>query len=340
MKKIKEWALIVLFNIVFIAAILYGVEFLFSPYRGLPKDGVYGEERYTWGHLVEKNRYGYREREFETPKPPGVYRVMVLGDSFTWGQGLAVEERYTAVAEELLNHSSTGVKFEVLNFGVPGASTTMERSILRKYIDEVQPDLVVVGFTLNDTQPKEQNYSFEREMLDEKGGQIVRELSHKMYYMGLPFIGTSLRQAFYTSFERSGKIPGWETALQRTYDKSSEEWGEFVNALEGIKWITDHRNLAPPIFAVLNQGTSTQQPTDYGNPDEALELYLQWYHQAEQAAAEAGFVVYNHEQEIAAQLNDEALAINRIDNHPSANLNRLYGGKLFEIIQGLLEEDR
>lgn len=339
MKKIKEWALIALFNVFSIAAILYGVEFLFSPYRGLPKDGIYGEERYTWGHLVETNRFGYRERDFETPKPAGVYRVMVLGDSFTWGQGLAVEERYTAIAEQLLNRSSTGMKFEVLNFGVPGASTTMERGILRKYIDAVQPDLVVVGFTLNDTQPKEQDYSVEREALDQSGGWIVRGLSHRMYYLGLPFLATSLQQAFYTSFERSGKIPGWETALQRTYVESSEEWQAFAGALEDIKWITDHRNLPPPVFAVLNQGASTQQPSDYGNPDETLELYLKWYHQAEQAAAQAGFRVYNHEQEIAAQLSDEALAVNPIDNHPSANLNRIYGQKLFETIQSILEEN-
>ena len=46
--------------------------------------------RYTWGHRVSDNSLGFREREFALPKPPGVCRVMVLGDSFTWGAGLAL----------------------------------------------------------------------------------------------------------------------------------------------------------------------------------------------------------------------------------------------------------
>src|SRR5437867_523487 len=78
---------------------VFGFEFFFSPYKRLPINGIVEGKRYTWGHLVENNKYGFREREVKTPKPSDVYRVMVLGDSLTWGAGLDVEERYTAIAE-------------------------------------------------------------------------------------------------------------------------------------------------------------------------------------------------------------------------------------------------
>lgn len=339
MKKLREYTLIILFNFLVILGILYAVDFAFSPYRRLPRDGEYRGVRYTWGNPVAVNPQGFRERAYDMPKPEGVYRVMALGDSFTWGEGVAVEERYTNIAEQILNDSDLGRQFEVLSFGVRGASTMQERDLLRKYIDQVQPDLIVVGFTLNDTQPNEQNYSVERAQLDQKGGNVVRWLAKKLNDMGLRFIAQSLHDAFYLIFERNGVIPSWETALGRTYDESSEEWQTFLRALEGIKWASDHRDLPPPIFAVLNQGSSNTAPSDYSNPDERLQQYLAWYHQVETAAQAAGFVVYNHEAEIAAQLNSEPLTVNQLDNHPSARLHQIYGVKLAEVIMALLEEN-
>ena len=107
---------------------------------------------------------------------------------------------------------------------------------------------------------------------------------------------------------------------------------KFVEALRGIRQLSDARGLPAPIFAVLNQGTATDRPTDYNRPDEELSLYLRWYRQAEVAAREAGFVTYNHAGEIAAELSDVSLAVNVLDGHPSAALNDLYGRKLFETL--------
>ena len=337
MKKARQFFFILLFNIAAIIGILYGFEFLFSPYRRLPQNGIFNGKQYTWGHLVENNRYGFRERDFETPKPPGVFRIMVLGDSFTWGEGLAIEERYTNIAEQMLNKATRGTHFEVLNFGVRGASTEQARRLLRNYLKVVQPDLIVVGFGLNDTQVKEMDYSVEKNQLDERGGKYVRKFAYKLYQIGLPFIAKRLTGAFYGQFERRGVIPSWETALGRTYDPTSEEWNAFLHALAAIKQMSDSNKLPEPIFAVLNQGASATQPTDYGNPDTILRQYLKWYHQAEQAAREAGYLVYNHEKEITEQLNNQPLTINFIDAHPSANLNRIYGEKLFLTIFDSLE---
>ncbi len=127
---LKKVLILLFINFIGIAAVLYSIELSFSPYNNLPKDGVVDGRLYTWGHLVVKNRYGFRGRNFETPKPKGVYRVAVFGDSLTYGVGLAVNERYTNIAEQLLNEAFDDRQFEVLNFGICGWSTVKERDHL------------------------------------------------------------------------------------------------------------------------------------------------------------------------------------------------------------------
>ena len=297
---------------------------------GLPVNGRADGRLHTWGHLVENNRYGFRERDFVSPKPPGVYRIMVLGDSFTWGVGLAASERYTAVAENLLNSSpppgGEARSIEVLNFSIPNIPTTRERAILGEYRDIVDPDLIVVGFCFNDPQPRLRSYSIERERL--AGSMPARMAVHArtvLRALGLHYLARLPERALYALAERTGRIPPWQVALQRTYETSSTEWADFVQALRDIRRISDRMDLPAPIFAVLNHGV---HGSDYSTRPAYLEQYLAWYRQAEGAARDAGFKTYNHELDIPRKIADKSLQVNAQDPHPSAALHRVYGEKL------------
>lgn len=320
------------------AALIFGVlwvaELALSPYRGLPPDGWIGGERYTWGHRVENNAYGFRERDFASPKPPGIYRVMVLGDSLTWGVGLALEERYTEVAEELLNRGSDGPRFEVLNFGLTGNPTVVERDILLAYKDRVEPDLIVVGFCSNDPQPGRMDHSVERENLRRSmTGRAVVRAEVFVRRIGFPYLARLGRDGFYALAERAGLVPGWQAALQRAYEPSSEEWQGFLRALRDIGRVSNEAGLPRPLFAVLNHGGA---PSDYENPHGDVERRLAWDRQAEEAARDVGLAAYNHEREIRNRIKDESLQVNAADEHPSANLNRVYGEKLYRKITDVL----
>ncbi|MHC4108469.1 MAG: SGNH/GDSL hydrolase family protein, partial [Planctomycetota bacterium] len=115
----------------------------------------------TWGRAVHWNEAGFRERDFQTPKPPDTYRVVVLGDSITWGVGLSEDERYTRLAEQQLRDRFSHRRIEILNFGLRGIPTVMQRDMLMHLADLVQPDCVVVGFCFNDPQPRMQSYAVE-----------------------------------------------------------------------------------------------------------------------------------------------------------------------------------
>jgi lysophospholipase L1-like esterase len=99
------------------------------------------------GHPVVVNAHGFRDRAFG-PRRPGVFRILVLGDSVTFGHGQPVEVTYVRRLEAAL--AAAGYRVEVLNAGIPGWSTYQQR---RFYADEgggLDPDLVLVGFVLND----------------------------------------------------------------------------------------------------------------------------------------------------------------------------------------------
>lgn len=303
-----------------------------DPRAHLPPNGLVEGQRYTYGHPVSENRWGFREREFVSPKPQGLYRIMVLGDSMTWGIGLPVEERYSGQLEGVLQREFPMTRLEVLNFSRPGISTTVERDVLREFKQLVQPDLIIVGFCINDTQPLFQNHSVERERLERVYGNRLGSAASLLEHIGLAYTRERLRTAFYRIAEMAGTVPAWQEALQRTYETDSREWAEFRRALHDIKAMSDELGLPPPIFAVLNQGIYSDRPTDYTHPDEELQRFLRWYHQAEQAAAQAGFRTRNFEPDMVEQFAQDIPAVNVLDAHPSGALNRLYARRLAELV--------
>jgi lysophospholipase L1-like esterase len=99
-------------------------------------------------HGFTTNSQGFRgQEEFATVKPPGVYRIIVLGDSVTLGHGVEDGETFAAVAQHELGQSRP---VEVINMGVSGFGTAEELIQLQQTGPSYQPDLVVLAYFPND----------------------------------------------------------------------------------------------------------------------------------------------------------------------------------------------
>jgi SGNH hydrolase-like domain, acetyltransferase AlgX len=94
---------------------------------------------------VQYNAEGWRGATRRFSKPPDVFRIMVLGDSFVDGYTLPVQDRFTEVLE-----SSLRPQFDVINLGVAGYSTDQELLLLDQEGWKLEPDLVVLAFYYND----------------------------------------------------------------------------------------------------------------------------------------------------------------------------------------------
>lgn len=334
-KQLLDWTGRIFLVVLSIVVTTYGVETSLRlslpnlPFNGI-KDGVY----YTWGHEWVNNSFGFREREFVIPKPSNVYRIMVLGDSIAWGVGLSEGERYSNRLEALLSSKYPDKEIEVLNFAHRGSPTTVERDFLMRYRHVVEPDLIIVGFCHNDTKPRKESYCVEKQRYE-----LHFLLIEQLKPFGLREISSFLSERYDTLLTKLDRVPRWEVCLQRTYDKSSLEWKQFEVALRDIKDVSDTLGLPPPVFAVLNMGTSSTMPTDYNHPDEELDFYLRWWHQAEDTAREIGFTTVNFEEEFKQDLSNEVMAVNVKDGHPSARMNEIYAQKLFQIVSPAVESE-
>ena len=108
-----------------------------------------GVETRVFDTPVRVNRLGLRGPEAETRPRTGVHRVLVLGDSVVFGLGLAEDEAVPAVLGRRLDAANAGA-YEVLNGGVPGYDAVAEARQLEAWGLALEPEIVVVGTSLND----------------------------------------------------------------------------------------------------------------------------------------------------------------------------------------------
>lgn len=66
------------------------------------------------------NSEGFRNREHNINKSNQTYRILILANSFTFGQGMRdIKQVYPSLLEKYLNENSQKYKYEIINFGVP-----------------------------------------------------------------------------------------------------------------------------------------------------------------------------------------------------------------------------
>lgn len=122
----------------------------FTVYRlkpGVRGHAVYpGVMEYRW----TTNRQQLRApREYSVAKPTGTKRVVVIGDSFTFGIGVNDGETYSAQLERRLR-TDCPEPVEVLNFGVGGYGLSQGVETFERYARPFSPDVVIYGFMTND----------------------------------------------------------------------------------------------------------------------------------------------------------------------------------------------
>jgi lysophospholipase L1-like esterase len=130
------------------------------------------------------NASGFRDREYPVEKPPGTSRILMLGDSVTAGNGIPDPTlTFPKILEHLLNGDpADATRYEVLNMAVGGYHTMQEAATLERKGLRYDPDLVFVGFCMNDFDLHADGGVFER--LKEANDGVPRS-SHSTLYGAL-----------------------------------------------------------------------------------------------------------------------------------------------------------
>ena len=109
------------------------------------------------GNVVDHvtNSWGFRGGELSPSKEPGTICLLFLGDSFTFGEGVHVEDTFAETTARLLPQrlGRENLKVEGYNLGVGGYNTADEVFLLKSIAPDLRPDAVILCYVLNDAEP-------------------------------------------------------------------------------------------------------------------------------------------------------------------------------------------
>jgi lysophospholipase L1-like esterase len=200
----------------------YGLVHRPSSAPGLAYELVPGLDRVAAGAPLRTNSLGMRDDEPLPRDTPGLFRVLALGDSVTYGYRVAAEEGFCSVLEREFAAAPPrdGVRVEVLNTGVSGYSSRDEALAFEGKWQALQPDLVLIGYCLNDPESEArqplprfftpprwwQHSALLRYLVQRSRGKKIRELGGGDYFRYLHAPGEAPWESVERSFDRIGEL--------------------------------------------------------------------------------------------------------------------------------------
>lgn len=253
---------------------------------------------------IKINSLGFRDLEFERQKGPGEYRVLGVGDSFTFGIGVPLEDTWVQVLEGRLGAAREG-PVQVVNVGFAADSywpPGYQEWLLSDGI-ALEPDLVILGFCLNDM------------------GTWIPMLSYPVaepepWWGSFSAILTALEVRSRQRELKAHQLPG---ILMLDYDRGP--WEQTQAALKAI----DTGLEAAGIRFVVAVFPMMSQLAD-GYPMESLHTEVTDFCSAQ------GIECLDL-RETFLGLEDESLWAHPTDQHPNDVGNRLIADRLFDYLQ-------
>ncbi len=167
-----------------------------SDIPGMGHEHVPGGEGIYMGVPVKINSVGWRDEEHPLEKPADTTRIMMLGDSLTFGWGAPPDGVTSPLLGQILNAAGGRQRYEVLNTGIGNSNTAMQVAYFLAEGNAYQPDAVVLNYFINDAEPTPSrkgnwltNHSYAAVFLGGRIDTLLRSYSDRGswldYYRGL-----------------------------------------------------------------------------------------------------------------------------------------------------------
>jgi SGNH hydrolase-like domain, acetyltransferase AlgX len=149
-KKVSQFSLLIFFWLILPLICVEILMIVLEPYlfKGFyqydPDLGFRVRPYYPIAQGTITNKFGFNDDDYPLQKTPGIYRILVVGDSFGWAGGR--EGNYTTVLERQLDNHYGYHRIDIINAGYPMTQTAEQLVMLKKYGLQYDPDLVILGF--------------------------------------------------------------------------------------------------------------------------------------------------------------------------------------------------
>ncbi len=204
-------------------------------------------------HRTPQTQPDFRQRPYQLDKRPGTFRILVVGDSFTWGVGVYSDDTYADRLERRLNALDPEVPIEVIAWARPGWNTEQELEAVREELPRLQPDLMILGFVLNDPEPSVYRQRDVSQLVLERrtpGGWLSAFLHRRS-------------RIYYTLYERFENVRQRRdlTAFYHDFYRDSPAWRACVRALMGFKSLAREHSF--PLLLVIFPVFDSDLDEDY-----------------------------------------------------------------------------
>jgi lysophospholipase L1-like esterase len=174
------------------------------------------------------------------PKPSNVFRLAVVGDSYTFAPYMQFTDAFPKILERMLNLNGTTDRGEVINYGVPAYSTNHEIATVERAIRD-EADAILLQITLNDPEIKPYRPK----------GITVFDSFGKLKLSGWKaFILNHWRTAHFvvTRIHNEKTRRDYISYFQNLFD-SPKNWTHFESSLRTL--VTTARKANKPIYAAV-----------------------------------------------------------------------------------------
>jgi hypothetical protein len=253
------------------------------------------------------NAQGYRDREHEIDNYDGSLRIVILGDSFTFGDGVADDEIYPRILQ-----GKAGGTVEIITLARDGWGTADELAAFRRDGFVYHPDIVVVGVVTNDLSPP---------ITDPQGQSapwiVFQSITPNMIlFRLLDFRLNVLAENASWKYSYSD----WENDIYDLTKRYRAKWEEAVFELS---------------HELLSRGISAYAFLLVG-PAQANEQNAWKFKILEEVFHKAGFKTYNLFESYVATfqgIDPRALFALPDDSHPGPKVHEFYASELWKVLQ-------
>jgi hypothetical protein len=261
-----------------------------------------------------QNSHGYRDLERTLAKPPGTRRVVSLGDSFAWGASVEFEDAYPQRLERALTRRRHE-PWQVVNLALPGMNTVDEEGQLRTEGLAYAPDVVLLGFVLNDSED-------ERAAEARRAIDWVEARSDRPGLLSHSALLTMVKTRLWATAENRRRVRGYKSM----YADDAPGWVAARRALKEMGALSRERGV-PLVVAIFPL---------FGNPLDERYPFADIHAKVAQAAAEAGAKVVDL-LPVYRGLRWDILVVDGVDDeHPNEIAHRLAASAILHALDDVV----
>jgi lysophospholipase L1-like esterase len=326
---------------------IYGFQeevFEYDEITGYKLSKNYSGKQSIYGNFfdLQTNSKGLRDfREYDYKKSEEVYRILILGDSFSFGNGVNLEESYP----EYLRENFKDENIEIINLGIPGYGINNEYLLFLEEGKKYEPDLILIQFYLNDWGTHQLTEEKGKIIVDKKNSLVADDKGFLVSSGKLSFIKkihlfslkNSRTYSFVYSKSRNTLTPLIDNYRKKSspfifYSKDSPEYKEKYEGYYSILRMLDEKTDSKIVLFV------GPFQSDFISPEKIKEEYnLEDIPNLRQSQESVNEIANSLNLSMINITSEEKDIFIEIDGHWNSKGNKLVADKLYEELKPLLK---